>query len=139
VPVGPTRADEGDLTGFFAAMAKDWRPSTCSANYRALQQFFGWMVREEEINHSPMKRMRPPHVPETPVPVLTDDQLRALLATCEGKDFVPRRDTAIIRLFVDTGCRRAEIAGLMKTDVSMEERNILLWAKAPAFVSCLSA
>ena len=88
-----------------AAMVKEWKPSTCSLNFRALQQFFGWLVREE-IDRTPMERMRPPQVPESPVPVLSDDQLRALLASCEGKGFVERRNTAIIRLLVDTGCRR---------------------------------
>src|SRR5688572_8728098 len=67
----------------------------------------------------PMDRMRPPSVPEQPVPVLTDEQLRSLLASSDGQDFVDRRDTAIIRLFMDTSCRRAEIAGLTTADVSL--------------------
>jgi integrase len=66
-----------------------------------------------------MDRMRPPSVPEQPVPVLTDEQLRLLLASSDGQDFVDRRDTAIIRLFMDTSCRRAEIAGLTTADVSL--------------------
>lgn len=32
---------------------------------------------------------------------------RALLAACAGKEFEDKRDTAIVRLFVDTGMRRA--------------------------------
>ncbi len=36
--------------------------------------------------------MKPPKVPEVPVPVLTDDQLRALLKACLGKTFEDRRD-----------------------------------------------
>jgi integrase/recombinase XerC len=125
----PRNLTRGDLTGFFAAMAKEWKPSTCSVAYRALQQFFGWMVREEEIDRSPMERMRPPHVPEALVPVVSDEKLKALLATCEGKTFVERRDTAIIRLFVDTGIRRGEMAGLTVTDVSLDERDITVIGK----------
>jgi integrase/recombinase XerC len=55
-----------------------------------------------------------------PAPVLIDDQLRAILAICKGKTFVDRRDTAIIRLFIDTGCRRGEIAGLTVADVDTD-------------------
>lgn len=128
-PQDPRELTRGDLTGFFAAMGKEWKPSTCSLNYRALQQFFGWMVREEEIDRSPMERMRPPHVPEAPVPVVSDEQLRKLLATCDGKSFVDRRDTAIIRLFVDTGIRRGELAALTVTDVSLDERDISVIGK----------
>jgi site-specific recombinase XerC len=41
-------------------MSKEWKPSTCSLSFRALQQFFGWLVREEEIDRSPMERMPTP-------------------------------------------------------------------------------
>src|SRR5688500_8492452 len=106
-PDDPREITRTDLTAFLAAMNETWKPATCSLTFRALQQFFGWLVREEEIDHSPMDRMRPPSVPEQPVPVPTDDQLRALFAACEGRDFVDRRDTAIIRLFMDTGDRKS--------------------------------
>src|SRR3954447_23601416 len=76
-----------------------------------------------------MDRMRPPSVPEQPVPVLTEEEIRTLLATCEGRAFNDRRDTAIIRLFLDTGCRRAEIANLTTADVSLEERDIVVVGK----------
>jgi hypothetical protein len=33
-------------------------------------------------------------LPEQPVPVLSDDQVRGLLAACSGKDFRDRRDAA---------------------------------------------
>jgi integrase len=48
--------------------------------------------------------------------VLTDDQLRTLLNSCEGRTFVHRRDAALIRLFIDTGCRRGEIVGMRTSD-----------------------
>ena len=44
---------------------------------------------------------------------MSEDSLRALLKACEGQAFVDRRDMAIVRLFLDSGARRAEIAGLM--------------------------
>jgi len=37
--------------------------------------------------------LRLPIVPEQPVPVVPDDGLRRLLATCAGKDFDARRDS----------------------------------------------
>jgi integrase/recombinase XerC len=135
-PDDPWEVTQANLTAFFAAMNKTWKPVTVSLTYRALQQFFGWMMREDEIDRSPMEKMRPPHVPEAPVPVLTDDQLRKLLASCGGKDFVDRRDNVIIRLFVDTGCRRGEIAALTTTDVSMDERDITVIGKGRGSASC---
>jgi site-specific recombinase XerC len=96
------------------------KPATVSQRYRSLQQFFRWLAQEGEIKASPMATMRPPHVPETPPPVLTADELRALLKACDGTDFDDRRDTAIIRLFLDSGMRRGELAGLKVDDVDFE-------------------
>jgi integrase len=66
-----------------------------------------------------MAKMRPPVVPERPVPVLGEDQARALLKACAGSGFVPRRDTAIVRLFLDTGMRLSELAKLRVDDVDL--------------------
>ncbi len=59
-----------------------------------------------------MARMRPPKVAEQPVDVPTIEDLQSLLAVCAGNTFEDRRDTAIIRLFLDSGLRLAELTGL---------------------------
>jgi integrase/recombinase XerC len=76
-----------------------------------------------------MDRMRAPRIPEQPVPVLTDDQLRCLLLACGGRTFTDRRDTALIRLFLDTGCRRAEIANLTVDDVDITDQSVQVVGK----------
>jgi integrase/recombinase XerC len=69
-------------------------PATASVKFRALQQFFKWAVDEGEIPVSPMSKMRPPHIPETPPPVVSDGDLTRLLKSCEGKDFHTRLNGA---------------------------------------------
>lgn len=92
--------------------------------YRALQQFFNWLEDEEEkAGPNPMAKMKPPIVPEKPVPVLTPKQLRTLFAKVGGrKSFIDRRDEAILRLFADTGLRLAELAGLTIDDVDLDDQ-----------------
>jgi site-specific recombinase XerD len=68
-------------------------------------------------------------VPESPPPVLSDDQLRRLLRACEGRDFLARRDAAVLRLLIDTGARRSELAGLQVQDVDLELNVILVLGK----------
>ncbi|WP_166487326.1 tyrosine-type recombinase/integrase [Geodermatophilus obscurus] len=126
---GPTRIRRQDVMAFLADMSETWSPGTRNLVYRALQQFFGWMVREEEIEKSPMAGMRAPTAPETPVPVLTEEQLRQLLATCCGKTFTGRRDNALIRLFTDTGCRLGELSGLKFEDVDLTDQSIRVLGK----------
>ncbi|MDQ0382433.1 tyrosine-type recombinase/integrase [Amycolatopsis thermophila] len=90
-------------------------------HYRSLQQLFRWLDEVEgEITSNPFAKMSPPAVPEQPVPVLTEDQLRALLKACSGKTFEALRDTALIRLFIDTGARCGEIAPLTLDDLDFD-------------------
>ena len=64
------------------------------------------MIDEGEIKDNPMARMKPPRVPESLPDVLRQPDLKALLARCDkGQDFESRRDSALIRVFVDTGAR----------------------------------
>lgn len=105
------------------------RPATVAQRFRSLQQFFKWLAEEGEIRETPMARMRSPLVPETPPPVLRPEQLRALLATCAGTSFADRRDAAIIRLFLDTGARRAEVAGLRLEDVDFDHDVVIVLGK----------
>lgn len=98
-----------------------WKPATASNRYRALVRFFAYLVEEGEIVESPMARMTPPHVSEEPVPVLGDDELRRLLGACEGRSFEQRRDAAIIRLFIDSGMRLAELTNLRLSDLDLDQ------------------
>ena len=79
--------------------ARGQRPATLANRYRSLQQFYKWLLEEGEIKVSPMAHMRPPHVPEEPPEVLRLENLRALLATCDGTDFEERRDQAVCASF----------------------------------------
>ena len=95
-------------------------PATVSLTFRALQQWFAWLVAEDELDEDPTVRMPGPLVPEKPVPVLSEDDLRALLATCTGRRVVDRRDQALLRLLIDTGGRLDEIARLKIADVDLD-------------------
>jgi site-specific recombinase XerD len=87
-------------------------PATANQRYRSLLQFFKWLVEEGEIRETPMIHMRPPTVPEKPVPVVNEAALRRLLDTCDSSTIEGRRDEAILRVFIDAGPRLAELANL---------------------------
>jgi site-specific recombinase XerD len=96
-------------------------PATANNRFRGCQAFFRRCLEEGEVRVSPMKRMRPPRLPEAPVPVLRDIELRWLLAAC-GRDrsFAGRRDEAILRCLLDSGIRPAELLGLKLDDVDLD-------------------
>lgn len=119
----------GDVEEWITHLLETRSAATASNRYRAVQQFWNWCLDEEEITASPMARMKPPTVPEQPVPVLADDQLKALLKSCDGRTFVDRRDTAIIRMFIDTGMRLSELAGLSVDDVDLDQEVAVVLGK----------
>jgi site-specific recombinase XerC len=95
-----------------------------------LRVLYAWLVEEQEINANPIARMKPPIMPERPVPVVPDDGLRRLLKACDGRDFEDRRDTAIILLLVDIGPRRGELAGVKLADVDLDLEVITVLGRA---------
>lgn len=116
----PSEVTRRHIEAFVRHRLGQVKPATVSADFRALQPFFKWLVREEEIEQNPMLGAEAPIVPEQPVPVLEIEQLRALLNACKGNDLVARRDHAIIRLLIDTGGRLSEVADLKVGDVDFD-------------------
>ncbi|HEY3060346.1 MAG TPA: tyrosine-type recombinase/integrase, partial [Chloroflexota bacterium] len=102
---------------------------TAETRYRGAKSFFDWLLEEGEIKRSPMVNVKRPQVAEVPPPMLSDDELRRLLATCEGKGFMERRDLAILRLFLDTGLRRSELAYLRVADVDLDSNVVAVVGK----------
>jgi site-specific recombinase XerD len=125
----PVAMDRSDIEAFIGHLLDTRSSSTAATRYRGLQQLFRWLEDEEEIDRSPMAKMKPPSIDEKQVQVADTDDLRALLKACKGSGFTERRDLAIIRFMVDTGARLAETAGLRVIDVDLDRR-----AGAVAFV-----
>lgn len=125
------------VEAFIADQLGRYLPATAHNRYRSLQAFFKWAVEEELIAASPMERMRPPIVGAPLSPMLNDGQLRALLGVCAADHtFAGRRDEAIVRVLLDSGARRAEVAALRWTpgdpdtnDVDLDARQLRVLGK----------
>ena len=87
-------------------------PSTIHIRYINLRPFFSWYAVEFETDNPFARSDAPDEGRSEPIPVVPLDDVRRLLATCDGRDFTDRRDTAIIRILYDTAGgwanRRAE-------------------------------
>jgi site-specific recombinase XerD len=91
---------------------REAKPATIRLRFAALHRFFDYAVGEDEIDRSPMARLKAPRVEEEPPSVLAEEELSALLRACSGRSFTDRRDTALIRMLVDTGLRREELLSI---------------------------
>jgi site-specific recombinase XerD len=119
----------GGPEAFLGELLQRRAPETVATRYRRLRVLYRWLEEEDEITANPMAKMKPPIIPEQPVPVVPEDGLRRLLATCAGKSFEDRRDTALILLLVDVGPRRAELMGLTVADVDFDLDVLLVLGK----------
>ena len=117
------------IEAFIEDVLSRHRASTAATRYRDLQQLFRWLEEEGEIPVSPMARMRPPKLDERPVPTVPEADLVALFKACSGRDFEGRRDTAIIRTFLNTGARLAELANLQLEHVDLDMRELYVTGK----------
>ncbi len=104
-------------------------PSTVKIRYRGLFRFAGWLVAEGEIDAHPMKGLSQPQPKAKPVPILSDAELGRLLKACQGRDFVGRRDTAIVRLLLDCGLRVSELCGLTTDTVDLDREMAIVTGK----------
>ncbi|HUW45601.1 MAG TPA: tyrosine-type recombinase/integrase [Dehalococcoidia bacterium] len=129
IAVSPANITRGQVEDFITELLAKWKPATANNRYRAIGRYFKWLVEEGEITESPMLKMHPPKIPEQPPEVLTPEDIKSILKVCEGRDFLARRDMAIIRLLLDTGLRRGELAGLKMEDVDLDAQTVTVLGK----------
>lgn len=129
LPLNARELKREHVEAWLASLAEVRAPATVNKRYMAARVFFAWCAEEGEIDASPMENMKPPPIPEQPVAVVDADTLRKILKACDGTEFPERRDAAIIRLMIDTGMRRGELAGLGVDDVDVREGLALVLGK----------
>ena len=114
---------------FISDQRDRWRPGTAALRYRSLKPLFKWLVERGSLPASPMASVRAPKVPELPVPVVADEDLRELLLACHGEKFEDVRDTALLRLMIDSGARLSEVIGIRRADLDLDERTVTVIGK----------
>ena len=134
--LGPEEVDHASVETFLAAQLARPKsrgtgtlsPSTVHRDYRHLKVFFAWFADTEDLAN-PMAKVGAPKTEEKVIDSFSDDELRALLGTCKGKGFAKRRDTAILRMLLDTGIRRSELAGIHLADVDQSNQIVRVQGK----------
>ena len=120
----------GHVESYIDDLLNQRSSATARNRFASLQQFFHWAVDEGEVKNSPMAKMKPPRILSKRPRVLTIDDLKNLLATCESdSSFEGRRDNAILRTFITTGCRRAEISNLEISDIDLDRGVVVVTGK----------
>lgn len=91
--------------------------------FEDVKQFWAWYAAEHGTT-SPVQGIGRPRLVETAVPVLTREQLNAVMASCSSRTKLAARDRALLMLMVDSGLRRTEVTQLDVEDVDLKRRTI---------------
>jgi site-specific recombinase XerD len=126
-----------DIRAFLVSEIERTSPVSAQLHYRNLRVWFGWLIAEGERKAaSPVLAADKPRAPETVKPFLSEDELASLLRACRGDGFEERRDTALIRILIDTGMRVSGLANLRydpadesRTDVFLGQRRLRVTLK----------
>lgn len=129
LPTGAEDITAEHIEAFISDQLDRWRPGTAAVRYRSLKPLFGWLAERGTISSSPMAHVRTPKLPERPVPVVGDEDLRDLLGACEGDQFEDIRDRALLRLMIDTGARLSEVTDIRLVDLDVDGATVTVIGK----------
>ena len=125
---------EEDIEDFTISYLRRGLESSAATHHRNLKQYCKWLAEKKHISVNPMADMKEPSVKNKKLQtVLTQEELRSLLAVCFSTSFVDRRDLAIILLLIDTGLRRSELISMRTDNLSLIDGRALVTAKGGAF------
>lgn len=116
-------------------MTQPMRPVSIHAYYRVLKAMFNWLVEDDAIEQSPMRRVKAPLVRTDIKQPLPDDSVLALLkAVKQSKS--PRRNEAMLLTLLDTGIRASELCSLKMKDLDLTARSFRVLGKGNKYRTC---
>ncbi|MET3682936.1 integrase/recombinase XerD [Alkalibacillus flavidus] len=104
---------------------KGYKVSTINSRLVALKSFLNWAVDRQYFNQSPaynIKKLRQRH---DVGPTFNKTQLRKLLSAPDMHSFPGFRDTCVMTLLADTGCRVSELVALKLNDIDLSESLVM--------------
>lgn len=114
-----------DARKFFVELREQKaKPLTLSTYHSRLKVWFDFLVKEGELEASPLANIPRPKMTQDQIRPFTKEQIEALLLVARDE-----RDKAIILFLVDTGVRVSELCGVKVKDVDMAARRVYVLGK----------
>ena len=82
---------------------------------------FGWLKEKRRLKFNPMIALTSPSAPKARDHVLTNPEIVKLWAVCDAQGFP---FGPLLKLLALTGCRREEVAGMRRTELSEDLRDM---------------
>ena len=120
------RVTTDDLRQYLNRYADEHGISKASSDNirRVLSSFFSWLEEEDFIMKSPMRRIHKIKGEKTIKDPFSDEDVEHIKDACTSL-----RDIAIVDILLSTGMRVGELVKLKKSDISMENRECVVFGK----------
>jgi len=106
---------------------RDQISNTTINNYlRAIRAWCNWLVEQEVLDKSPMKRIKLLKQQRKPREFLTDDEVKELMNVFDKARYAEYRDMMIAMVMLETGTRLGETLSITVDRVDLFEQTILL-------------
>lgn len=116
----PAVLDRPSVNAFIAGLLdRGVEPATARARQLAVRRFSTWLEEEGETDRDELIGLKPPKLDQKVVERLSEEQCRALVKACAGKDFRDRRDEAIVRFMLEAIVRAGEVVAMTTGDVDL--------------------
>jgi site-specific recombinase XerD len=125
LPADLSSLTRDNVLGWLDALrARGLTTGTIRTRWRGLRRFTSWLVAEDILANDPLAGIVVDKPEPPPVPILTDEELTALINACKGKGFNDLRDAAVIRLLIDCGLRVSELTGIDTKDLDLDAESV---------------
>ena len=104
-------------------------PTTVKSYYISLSALFTWALEEQLITANPMATVKKPKLPHKSVKGCEPETIKILINAFNGRSFNDLRNKAMLLMFLDTGLRLSELAGLTLSDINIEKGIIKIIGK----------
>ena len=105
------------------------RDTTQHAHARGVKAWLNWLVDEEYLDTSPMRKVRMPKLEERVLPPFAPEEVGKLLSVCDRRTAIGTRDYAIILTLLDTGLRASEFLLLYMGEINMRSGLVTILGK----------
>lgn len=123
--------DRKDYEAFLDdCMDRGLTKDTVAHYYRELKVFARWCHEEQLVGSNAFARIKTPRLDaRLKTNLLTRKDFDAMVATCDAKNIIGRRDIAILHFLYETGVRVSEICSMAAEDVDLDLGRAKVWGK----------
>lgn len=109
------------MSQFAERLRSGMKVSTLRRQLSALRRFCAWLRRERLMKDDPLANFEPPRSPLRLPGVLSEHEVRALLASPDTETGLGVRDRAMLEVLYASGLRVSELAGLERPNVNLRQ------------------